>query len=38
LRKLITLGEWRALAHRVERLLDTGRFPDPRYKAVPYRW
>lgn len=31
-------SERRALQDRVDRLLETGRFPDPRYKPVPYRW
>jgi hypothetical protein len=38
LRELISGGEWRALLERLARLLESGRFPDPRYKAVPYRW
>jgi hypothetical protein len=38
LRQLISGAEWRALCMRLERLLDTGAFPDPRYKPVPYRW
>jgi uncharacterized repeat protein (TIGR03843 family) len=38
LRELIAGSEWRALLERLARLLEAGRFPDPRYKAVPYRW
>jgi hypothetical protein len=38
LRDLISAAEWRALLDRLERLLRAGRFPDPRYKPVPYRW
>ncbi|HCF99342.1 MAG TPA: phosphatidylinositol kinase, partial [Chloroflexi bacterium] len=38
LRRLISTVEWRALVLRVERLVSSERFPDPRYKAVPYRW
>lgn len=38
LRELLAPVEWRALLQRLRRLLETGRFPDPRYKAVPYRW
>lgn len=38
LRELLATGEWRALCERLERLVQSGRFPDPRYKAVPYRW
>lgn len=38
LRDLISSTEWKALRMRVERLLETGAFPDPRYKPVPYRW
>jgi hypothetical protein len=37
-RDLVTGAEWRALTERANRLVDSGRFPDPRYKAVPYRW
>jgi hypothetical protein len=35
---MISPGEWRALLQRLHRLLEASRFPDPRYKAVPYRW
>jgi hypothetical protein len=38
LRELISAGEWRALIWRVERLLESNRLPDPKYKPVPYRW
>lgn len=38
LRGYITTQEWRALVVRVSRLLESGRFPDPRHKPVPYRW
>lgn len=38
IRESISRSEWQALSDRTERLLDTGRFPDPRYKPVPYRW
>jgi hypothetical protein len=37
-RELVTGAEWRALLDRAERVADSRRFPDPRYKAVPYRW
>lgn len=35
---LISRSEMRALQDRTQRLVDAGKFPDPRYKAVPYRW
>ncbi len=35
---LITSRELRVLQDRLARLVETGCFPDPRYKAVPYRW
>jgi hypothetical protein len=38
LKRLVSTIEWRALALRVERLITAERFPDPRYKPVPYRW
>lgn len=38
LSELISRVEWRALADRLDRLIGLGRFPDPRYKSVPYRW
>jgi hypothetical protein len=38
LKELISNMEWRALCTRLDRLLETRRFPDPRYKPVPYRW
>lgn len=38
LRELISAGEWRALVWRIERMLDSGRLPNPKYKPVPYRW
>jgi hypothetical protein len=37
-RELVSGAEWRALLERAHRLADSGRFPDPRYKSVPYRW
>lgn len=36
--ELLSRAEWAALRERVARLLASGRFPDPRYKAMPYRW
>jgi hypothetical protein len=38
LEELIAPAERRALIDRLCRLLESGRFPDPRYKPVPYRW
>lgn len=38
LRDLISAAEWRALLQRIERIASYDRFPDPRYKPVPYRW
>jgi hypothetical protein len=38
LRDRISTAEWRALCLRLDRLIETHRFPDPRYKPVPYRW
>ena len=38
LRELISGTEWRALLQRLSRLVESCRFPDPRYKPVPYRW
>ncbi|GAC1398877.1 MAG: SCO1664 family protein [Chloroflexota bacterium] len=38
LKKLLGSGEWSALRFRVERFLEMGRFPNPRYKNVPYQW
>lgn len=38
LKDFISNVEWRALGMRLDRLLDTRQFPDPRYKPVPYRW
>jgi hypothetical protein len=38
LRRLISGVEWRALCDRVQRIVDDGRFPNPRYKPIPYRW
>lgn len=38
LEDLVTAAERRALIDRLCRLLETKRFPDPRYKPVPYRW
>lgn len=35
---LVSRPEWNALRDRVDRLLEGGTFPDPRYKPVPYRW
>ena len=36
--ELISAAEYRALTTRASRLAEGGRFPDPRYKPVPYRW
>lgn len=38
LRRLLSRREWSALLARLDRLIDDGCFPDPRYKSVPYRW
>ncbi len=38
LRELISTGEWTAFRDRVSRVVDSGCFPDPRYKPIPYRW
>ncbi|HZU12862.1 MAG TPA: hypothetical protein VFB58_08485 [Chloroflexota bacterium] len=38
IRELLSAPEWSALRQRIERVLDAGRLPDPRYKPVPYRW
>lgn len=38
LRALLSKREWNALLARLDRLIEEGCFPDPRYKAVPYRW
>jgi hypothetical protein len=38
IKDLVSPTEWRALRERVDRLLHSGRFPDPRYKPIPYRW
>jgi hypothetical protein len=38
LRDLLSKREWNALLARLDRLIADGCFPDPRYKAVPYRW
>lgn len=38
LRGLISTGEWTAFTDRLDRLIESGRFPDPRYKPIPYRW
>lgn len=35
---LVTAHELHVVEQRLTRLLDSGQFPDPRYKAVPYRW
>ena len=37
LRDLLSRREWGALLARLDRLIADGCFPDPRYKAVPYR-
>lgn len=37
-RDLLSKREWNALLGRLDRLIGEGCFPDPRYKAVPYRW
>lgn len=38
LRDLVTSRELSVLHDRLTRLVETARFPDPRHKAVPYRW
>jgi len=38
IRDALSRSEWQALVDRLQRLLGHGRFPDPRYKPVPYRW
>lgn len=38
LRALVSAAEWESLIERLKRLVRGGRFPDPRYKSVPYRW
>lgn len=38
LRDLVSSAEWFALCDRLHRLIESGRFPNPRYKPVPYRW
>ncbi|HZS95049.1 MAG TPA: hypothetical protein VFA78_09645 [Chloroflexota bacterium] len=38
IRELISPAEWKALRERVDRIGEYRRFPDPRYKPVPYRW
>jgi hypothetical protein len=38
LKTLLSAPEWQALDGRLERLVHTGRYPDPRNKPVPYRW
>jgi hypothetical protein len=38
LSQLISKQEFIALRHRVDAVIREGEFPDPRYKAVPYRW
>jgi hypothetical protein len=38
MRELLSKREWNALLARLDRLIADGCFPDPRYKAVPYRW
>lgn len=38
IREYISRSEWQALRDRLDRALASGRFPDPRYKPVPYRW
>lgn len=38
LRELVNRSEWQALLERFDRLTHAGRFPNPRYKPVPYRW
>ncbi len=35
---LVSRSEWNALRDRINRLIESGSFPDPRYKPVPYRW
>jgi hypothetical protein len=36
--ELLDPAESRALLRRLENLIRSGHFPNPRYKAVPYRW
>jgi hypothetical protein len=38
LRGLLSAGEWRALVERLNRLIESEAFPNPRQKSVPYRW
>lgn len=38
IREHVSVMEWRALLQRLERLVQSGRFPDPRHKSIPYRW
>jgi hypothetical protein len=38
LRDLLSRREMSALLARLDRLIADGAFPDPRHKAVPYRW
>jgi uncharacterized repeat protein (TIGR03843 family) len=38
LKELLDRAEWLALRDRAGRLAAAKRFPDPRYKHVPYRW
>jgi hypothetical protein len=38
LEPLLTAQELAALIQRAGRLVDAACFPDPRYRAVPYRW
>lgn len=35
---LISRTEMKALRDRIDRVVQMGAFPDPRYKPVPYRW
>jgi hypothetical protein len=38
LAELLSVAEFRALEARIRTILSAGKFPDPRYKPVPYRW
>lgn len=38
LRALVTGAELEAFMRRLTFVADSGRYPDPRHKAVPYRW
>ncbi|MGH2442820.1 MAG: SCO1664 family protein [Chloroflexota bacterium] len=38
LEQQLTRPEWRALRERLDRMLASGSFPNPRNKPVPYHW